>query len=85
MSYCSDMVRYGLATHLGLDLKDLHDDQRLREDLGLQPIDLVWVAMRVEALAVGVGEFPVGPLIRVSTVGDLIGAFDAWALQARDS
>jgi acyl carrier protein len=73
------MVRFGLATHLRVELKDLHNGQRLREDLGLEPIDLVWIAMRVEALVSGVDHFPVEPLLNVETVGDLVSAFDAWA------
>jgi len=79
MNYRSDMVRFGLATHLRRDLKSIHDSQRLHEDLGLTPIDLVWVAMRVEALAFGGSEFPVEPLSHAQTVGDLVAALDDWA------
>ncbi len=82
MTYCADMVRFGLASHLRVDLKDVRDDQRLREDLGLAPLDLVWVVMRVEAMVPSRGELPVEPLLKVKTVGELISAFDEWLEKA---
>lgn len=73
------LVRFALATHLRKRLDAIHDADSLTADLALTPLDLVWVAMRVEALENGDGEFPIDDLRDVKTVGDLVGAFEAWA------
>lgn len=71
-------VRFVLATHKQMDLHSIRDDQRLIRDLDVTPLDLVWIAMRVEALETSSGEFPIDSLREVETVGDLIAAFEAW-------
>ena len=74
----SALVRYALATHLHVAPGAVRDSQRLAADLELTPLDLVWIAMRVEALSVS-GDFPVESLREIETVGDLVAVFQRWA------
>jgi acyl carrier protein len=82
--HLEDLVRFSLASHLRADPKNITRDQLLVADLDLRPVDLVWIAMRIEALEVGTDEFPMERLTDVETVGDLIDAFEEWA-QQRDT
>jgi len=71
-----DIVRFALALHLRIDPEYIIEEQRLKEDLSLDPLDLVLVALRLEE--VGTSEFPVDSLANVSTVADFVDAVRAW-------
>ena len=62
-------VRHAIATHLGLPDECVEPAQRLREDLGLFPLDVVLVTLSMEDVA-GIG-FPVERLDSVRTVEEL--------------
>ena len=71
-----DIVRFALALHLRIDPDFIVEEQRLKEDLSLDPLDLVLVALRLEE--VGDSEFPVAALADVQTVADFVDAVRAW-------
>ena len=71
-----EIVRFALAFHLNIDPEEIHTDQRLDEELGLDPLDLVLVVLRLEEL--GNIEFPVADLEGLLTVGDLVGLVGEW-------
>jgi acyl carrier protein len=78
-----DLVRQAVAQHLGIDDLEIHEDQHLEDGLGLDPLDLVLVALRLEELgqvhiASELAEFPVADLERVVTVGDLADMVGGW-------
>lgn len=62
-------VRYAIARHLGLPESCIEPSQRLRDDLGLLPLDLVLVALRLEDLVNT--RFPVDRLSYIHTVEEL--------------
>jgi hypothetical protein len=80
MNAICEIVRISLATYANVDVAEVTLAKRIA-DLRLRTIDLVWVAMQVEAVELGAGEFPVEKLDAVETVGDLITAFEDWAAQ----
>jgi hypothetical protein len=71
-----ELVRTTIAAHLRLDPEVIQSDSRL-SDLHLKPVDLAWVAVRVETLARG-GQFPVERLADAVTVRDITNAFESW-------
>lgn len=71
-----EIVRFALAFHLEIDIAEVHLAQRLEEDLGLDPLDLVLVVLRLEEL--GDIEFPVADLEGIRTVSDLVDVVRAW-------
>ncbi|MBX3228531.1 MAG: hypothetical protein KIT84_07755 [Labilithrix sp.] len=71
-----ELVVFALALHLQIDPDEVHEAQRLDEDLGLDPLDLVLVVLRLEEI--GEGEFPVGDLEGIATVRDLARVVHAW-------
>jgi acyl carrier protein len=72
-----EIVRFALALHLRTDPHDIALGDRLEADLGLDPLDLVLVALRLEE--VEEGEFPVALLETVTTVADLVGLVRTWS------
>ncbi len=72
-----DIVRFALALHLRIDPEYIIEEQRLKEDLSLDPLDLVLVALRLEEI--GNREFPVDSLANVETVADFVDAVRAWS------
>lgn len=70
------LVRRAIAAHLEIALDEIEAEQSLEGDLGLDPLDLVLIALRLEE-DVGV-EFPVALLETVKTVGDLEGLVRSW-------
>ena len=89
-----EIVRFALALHLETDPRGIESGQRLEEDLGLDPLDLVLVVLRVEELgdvprpafdgsaatiAQSRVEFPVADLEGLRTVGDLVELVERWA------
>jgi acyl carrier protein len=71
-----EIVCFALALHLEVDPSEIHESQHLEEDLGLDPLDLVLVVLRLEEI--GEGEFPVGDLEAVFTVKDLADVVRSW-------
>ncbi len=71
-----NLVEAAIARHMGRNGTTVHAAQRLDEDLGLDPLDLILIVIRLEDQA-GV-EFPVGSLDQVRTVRDLADAIRLW-------
>jgi len=76
-----DLVRAALALHLDVDPDTIKPDARLSEDLGLDPLDLVLVVLRLEEVAEA--ELPIGELEGVETVRELTDVVLAWTREAR--
>jgi len=72
-----EIVCFALALHLEVDPSEIHERQHLEDDLGLDPLDLVLVVLRLEEI--GEGEFPVGDLEAVFTVKDLADVVRTWS------
>jgi len=71
-----ELVSFALALHLEIDPTEVHEAQSLEDDLGLDPLDLVLIVLRLEEL--GEGEFPVGELEGIQTVNDLARVVRNW-------
>jgi hypothetical protein len=71
------LVHYLLASHLRIDDALIKDAYRF-DEMGLDPLDLVLVVLRLEGLDHGKGDFPVAALDRATTVGDLVALVDQW-------
>lgn len=71
-----EIVRFALALHLDVipDAIDMGDD--LARDLGLDPLDLVLVVLRLEEMAEA--EFPVADLEHTKSVQDLVSLVRTW-------
>jgi hypothetical protein len=54
------------------------DDGKRFDELGVSPLDLVLVAIRLEDLDPRRGTFPLVELAHATTVGDLVAIVDAW-------
>lgn len=76
-----EVVRFALALHLSADPALIEPRHRLEADLGLDPLDLVLVVLRLEELEDA--EFPVADLEGVVTVADLVGLVRAWSRSER--
>ena len=72
-----EIVRSALALHLEVDSREIDVKDRLDADLGLDPLDLVLVALRLEEIEQG--EFPVARLETATTVADLVAVVRAWS------
>ncbi|MBS2011663.1 MAG: hypothetical protein JST00_02020 [Deltaproteobacteria bacterium] len=70
------LVRRAIAAHLEMAQDEIEAQQSLEDDLGLDPLDLVLITLRLEE-DVGV-EFPVALLETVKTVGDLEDLVRSW-------
>jgi acyl carrier protein len=71
------LVHHLLASHLQIEEASIKDALRF-EELGLEPLDLVLVVLRLERFDRGQGDFPVAELDRARTVGDLVALVDHW-------
>lgn len=71
-----DLVCFSLALHLNVDPSAIHPLMSLDEDLGLDPLDLVLVVLRLEEL--GEAEFPVADLESIHSVNDLADLVRSW-------
>ena len=70
MSYSfANLVRSGIARHIGIPEHCVEPAQRLREDLGLFPLDVILVTLGLEDVVNA--SFPVEHLDSVKTVQDL--------------
>ncbi len=77
-----EIVRFALALHLDIDPEMISDAQELDRDLGLDPLDLVLIVLRLEEL--NEIEFPVADLEGIATVGDLAEVVRAWCSDCSD-
>jgi acyl carrier protein len=75
-----EIVSCALALHLEVDPGEIVPSMRLEQDLGLDPLDLVLVVLRLEEL--GDIEFPVADLEDLLTVGDLVELVRDWSREA---
>jgi hypothetical protein len=66
-----------VASQLRVDEASIADDDRF-EHIGLDPLDLVLVVLRLERYDYGQGEFPIAALECATTVGDLVLIVDVW-------
>jgi hypothetical protein len=71
------LVYHLLASQSHIDEASLTSAHRI-DTLGLGPLDLVLVGLRLEALHRGHGDFPVAALDYATTVGDLVALVDRW-------
>lgn len=78
-----EIVRFALAMHLNAPPDVIGESLALDEDLGLDPLDLVLVVLRLEEL--GDIEFPIADLEGIRTVGDLTDLVRAWGRTAPDT
>lgn len=74
------LVRFALALHLDLAPDAIAQEDRLAEDLGLDPLDLVLVVLRLEEVVQA--EFPVADLEHATTVFDLVEIVRSWRTPA---
>jgi acyl carrier protein len=72
-----EVVRFALALHLSVDPERIEPEHSLEADLGLDPLDLVLVVLRLEE--VEDAEFPVADLATVTTVADLVNLVRGWS------
>ena len=71
------LVHQLLASRLNVDEASIKDTDRF-DDLGLNPLDLVLVVLRLDRLDRGYGEFPLYALDSATTVGDLVDLVELW-------
>jgi hypothetical protein len=71
------IVHQLLASHLGVDETSIGDADGL-DALGLEPLDVVLVLIRLGDLGGGSRDFPMAALARARTVGDLVALVDLW-------
>ncbi|WP_146647644.1 acyl carrier protein [Labilithrix luteola] len=71
-----DIVRRELSSHIGWAPAEIGRERRLDRDLGLDPLDLVLLALRLEDREGA--EFPVAELAGIRTVGDLVAVVHTW-------
>jgi acyl carrier protein len=76
IDYHFEVVRCAVAFHLRIDPETIAPTDRLEGDLGLDPLDLVLVVLRLEELALV--ELPVADLEYVETVDDLVVIVRSW-------
>jgi acyl carrier protein len=71
----SDTVRCAVAQHLDVQSSDIRPTHHLERDLGLHPLDIVLIALRLEE--VEHVELPIDELNDVHKVADLTGLLRA--------
>jgi len=71
------LVHHYLASRLRIDPTSIHDARSL-DELGVDPLDLVLIVLRLEDANRDAGELPLDPLDDVTTVGDLVTVVDRW-------
>jgi acyl carrier protein len=71
------LVHHLLAFNLRLDDASIRDTHRF-DELGLDALDLMLIALRLETFERDKGDFPVAALEHPKTVGDLVALVDLW-------
>lgn len=69
VDFSEDFVRIALALHVDRDPESIRPDMWLERDLGLDPLDLVLIVLRLEEVAAV--ELPVVEFDTIRTVADL--------------
>ena len=82
-SFDDSLVRLAVALHLEAPLDSVHSADHLEHDLGLDPLDLVLVVLRLDEL-VG-AQCALADLQRIETVGDLEEMVRDWQDSARQN
>jgi acyl carrier protein len=77
-SYSQVLVRHLIGSRLQIDDEESIADTRRLDDLGLDVLELVFVAVQIEELAGASSPFPVGYLAEAETVGDMVAIVEAW-------
>jgi acyl carrier protein len=71
------LVHRLFATHLRIDPASITDAKSFVE-LRVDPLDLLFLVIRLEDLDPGTREFPVDSLLKATTVGDFVALVDMW-------
>jgi acyl carrier protein len=66
-----------LASHLDVEAESIDDTDGL-DELGLDPLDMVLVVLKIEDLCGGDGDFPLAELPKARTVADFVALVDLW-------
>jgi acyl carrier protein len=66
-----------VASHLEVEVESIDDADGL-DELGLDPLDLVLVVLKIEDLCGGDGDFPLAELSKARTVADFVALVDSW-------
>jgi acyl carrier protein len=77
------LVADALASHLELDPSAVRGSHLLQLDLGIDPLDLVLVVLKLEADEPWRPEFPFSELEHARTVDDFVDLVESW--QERDT
>ena len=80
-SFDDSLVRLAVALHLEVPLDSVRSEDHLEHDLGLDPLDLVLVVLRLDEL-VG-AQCALADLQQIQTVGDLENMVRDWQDGAR--
>ncbi len=80
-----ELVRFAIALHLERDVESIHGDALLERDLGLDPLDLVLIVLRIEEITGA--DVAIADLESVRTVHELESVVHAWSLddEGKDS
>jgi acyl carrier protein len=81
-SHSQALVHHLLASRLRIDDESIEDTHSF-DELGMDPLDLVLVVIRLEDFDRGGGDFPVAALDHARTVGDLVELVDVWLSRDR--
>jgi len=76
-SHTQALVHSLVASQLRID-DALIDDANLLDEVGLDPLNLVMVVLRLEDLDGRGGGFPLAKLDLAKTIGDLVSLIDVW-------
>jgi acyl carrier protein len=71
------LVHHLVAAQLHIEATAIEDAQTF-DELGLDPLDLVLVVIRLDHLDRGDGNFPVAALDDAKTIRDLVALVDVW-------
>jgi hypothetical protein len=71
------LVHEMIASYLHLDAA-LVSDKNPIDALGLEPLDLILLVLRLEDKNPLAGEFPIGALSHAKTIGDLVALVHSW-------
>ncbi|MBL8608165.1 MAG: hypothetical protein JNL38_12645 [Myxococcales bacterium] len=82
VDFSEDFVAVALAMHLDRDAADIRPHLELERDLGLDPLDLVLVVLRLEEIAGA--DLPLVELDGLRTVADLERVVRSWLVPVVD-
>ena len=76
-SSTQSLIHHLLASRLQLDEASIKDTDQI-DELGLTPLDVVLIVIRLDRLRPGDGDFPVHAPDSATTVGDLVVVVELW-------